>query len=105
MQQIGEFLFLECEDLIKRMLTIDPVKRATIEDILHHRWVKVGGEDPEFDRLIAESLQPPLTEDEPMNELVLQHMQSLDISREQTIKVRISFCIMSRSFYLSSNSC
>lgn len=80
---------LECEDLIKRMLTIDPVKRASVEEILSHRWVKLAGEDPEFDKLISQSFRPPQVEDEPLNELVLQHMQSLDIDRDQTIKVSL----------------
>lgn len=69
------------------MLTIDPVKRASVEEILNHRWVKLAGEDPEFDKLIGKSFRPPQVEDDPLNELVLQHMLSLDIDRDQTIKV------------------
>lgn len=29
------------KDLVRRMLTLDPNKRITIQDVLNHRWLKV----------------------------------------------------------------
>lgn len=71
------------------MLTIDPAKRATIEEIIYHRWTTLGGEDKEFEGLINESMRPssplPL---EPLNEIILQYMTRLNFDRQQIIEVR-----------------
>jgi len=79
----------ECEELIKRMLTIDPARRITIPEIVTHRWMRMAGNDPEFSKLMHESMHPLSTEPlEPLNELVLKHMDRLEIDRKQTLKVR-----------------
>lgn len=36
----------ECADLIQRMLTVDPQKRITIDEIRHHPWVTQGYDGP-----------------------------------------------------------
>jgi len=73
------------------MLTIDPSKRASIEEIICHRWMTIAGDDPEFEKLISESMRPsspvPL---EPLNELILQHMSRLEFDRQQTVRVILS---------------
>lgn len=75
------------------MLTIDASKRASIEEIIGHRWMTMAGDDPEFDKLIAESMRPsspaPL---EPLNELILQYMSRLEFDRQQTIRVNWLLC-------------
>lgn len=84
--QIPFFISFECEDLIKRMLTADPSKRATIHEISNHCWIKLDGKDDEFEELITESLDPTSGEDEPLNEHILELMQSLNFDRNVTVE-------------------
>jgi len=81
-------MYVECEELIKRMLTVEPVRRITIPEITYHRWMTMAGMDPEFDKLMHESIRPLSPEPlEPLNEIVLKHMDRLEIDRKQTLKV------------------
>jgi len=89
---VSAVLFAECEELIKRMLTIEPARRITISEIICHRWMTMAGmdADADFDRLIHESMRPALAPEplEPLNELVLKHMDRLEIDRKETLRVR-----------------
>ena len=69
------------------MLTVDPSKRITIDQILNHEWVRAGEEDPEFDELISYSTSSNV-ETEELNENILSHMENLGLDREMTEKVR-----------------
>uniref|UniRef100_A0A915CBC8 Protein kinase domain-containing protein n=1 Tax=Parascaris univalens TaxID=6257 RepID=A0A915CBC8_PARUN len=40
--RIPYFMSNDCENLIRRMLTLDPSKRATIEHIKKHKWMQAG---------------------------------------------------------------
>ena len=82
-----EYADAECEDLIRRLLCIDPAKRITIPEIVSHRWMKIGGDDPEFSRLIAESMAPIDTEETNLNQLILDHMTSLGLDRNKIVSV------------------
>ena len=33
------FLFLDCDNLIRKMLQVDPERRISIERIMQHRWI------------------------------------------------------------------
>jgi len=49
----------------------------------------LAGLDAEFSKLMHESMRPMFPEPlEPLNELVLKHMDRLEIDRKQTLKVR-----------------
>ena len=43
---------LECEMLIRHMLVIDPARRLSMREIITHKWMKMDGEDEEFNKLI-----------------------------------------------------
>jgi len=48
----------------------------------------LAGSDAEFNKLMHESMRPLFPEPlEPLNELVLKHMDRLEIDRKQTLKV------------------
>ena len=48
----------------------------------------ISGSDAEFNKLMHESMRPLSPEPlEPLNELVLKHMDRLEIDRKQTLKV------------------
>lgn len=38
---IWETISEAAKDLLKRMLTVDPNKRITVQEILNHRWLRV----------------------------------------------------------------
>jgi len=91
----------ECEDLIKKLLCTDPARRISLTDIAQHRWTRVDSSAAEIEQMVAATRPPPVLvaeiveeqasggEEEvaPFNEVVLKHMQTLNINREETIKV------------------
>ncbi|XP_043735289.1 serine/threonine-protein kinase MARK2-like [Cervus elaphus] len=44
--RVPEGLSGEMKDLIRRMLTLNPANRATLDDVRHHPWLNVGLERP-----------------------------------------------------------
>lgn len=51
-----DYLSRSVSDLIAKMLTVDPLKRATIKDIKDHDWFKVGLQDYLFPKPSQENL-------------------------------------------------
>ena len=51
-----EYLSRPVANLIERMLTVDPLKRATIKDIIEHEWFKVNLPDYLFPKPTQENL-------------------------------------------------
>ncbi|XP_071177063.1 serine/threonine-protein kinase SIK3-like isoform X2 [Mytilus edulis] len=82
------FMSTECEQLIKQMLTVDPIKRITMEQIIKHKWTILAGEDNDFDALILENNRPSDVDPdlENLNEHIIAHMESIDLNREQIFK-------------------
>ncbi|KAK3581717.1 hypothetical protein CHS0354_015347 [Potamilus streckersoni] len=80
------YMSTECEDLIKRMLTVEAEKRTVIEQIIHHSWMKQGDDNADFEQMIMEYNIPMDTdpEIENLNAAVLQHMSSLNMDIERT---------------------
>ena len=84
-------MLTECEDLIKHVLMVDCNKRFTMEQIIGHRWMQMGDEDPDFERMIHEFNRPVQFDPdvETLNETVLEHMETVHrLDREMTITVR-----------------
>jgi serine/threonine protein kinase len=78
--RIPFFMSSECENLIRRMLTVDPKKRPTIEQIKKHKWMK----DSEFEaKFSGEALTGHATELPEHKQQILRLMQSLglDVTR------------------------
>jgi serine/threonine protein kinase len=84
--------FLECENLIRRMLVVDPKKRLTIGQVCHHQWMTTASEDVRCDPdSSAHGVSTPeegLTADKSQfNENVLRVMQNLNIDEQKTLQV------------------
>lgn len=74
--------FEDCENLIRRMLTLDPKKRATIEQIKKHRWMQYDqGKWKD-----AQSFATHNDASEPQHQ-ILKLMQSLGIDSNRTVQV------------------
>ncbi|CAC5357446.1 SIK3 [Mytilus coruscus] len=76
------------------MLTVDPNKRITMEQIIKHKWMILAGEDIDFDALILENNRPSDVDPdlENLNEHIIAHMESIDLNREQIFKVMKHMC-------------
>jgi len=93
----------ECEDMIRRLLCTNPHRRITVPEIVSHRWMRMAGDDSEFDRLMALSVNPSDEDSEP-NEVVLEHMSRLGLDRDQVLAVFIhAAVIFTRGLYCMWN--
>jgi len=79
---------VECEDLIRRLLCTDPRRRITVPDIISHRWMRMSGDDAEFERLMHSSVNP-CSEDAGPNDAVLDDMSKLGLNKDQVLAVRV----------------
>uniref|UniRef100_H3BBZ1 non-specific serine/threonine protein kinase n=1 Tax=Latimeria chalumnae TaxID=7897 RepID=H3BBZ1_LATCH len=80
--RIPYFMSQDCENLIRRMLVVDPAKRINIAQIKQHRWIQA---DPS----LPQQVQPFSMENYnsnlgDYNEQVLGIMQTLGIDRQRT---------------------
>ncbi|VDN03899.1 unnamed protein product [Thelazia callipaeda] len=79
--RIPYFMSTECENLIRKMLTLDPKKRATIEQIKKHQWMQSIHNKCKEAQFLAPSYDPV----EPQHQ-ILNLMQSLGIDSNLTLK-------------------
>ncbi|XP_059139873.1 serine/threonine-protein kinase SIK2-like [Physella acuta] len=82
--RIPYFMSSECEQLIRRMLVLDPTKRYSIAQIRAHRWMQIDGGYPRsappspiigYNASVGE-----------FNEQILRIMQSLGIDQKKTME-------------------
>ncbi|CAL1582111.1 unnamed protein product [Knipowitschia caucasica] len=82
--RIPFFMSQDCENLIRKMLVVDPTKRITVAQIKQHRWMLA---DP---TAAHQTLSRPLTEYNSnlgdYSEPVLSIMNSLGIDRQRTVE-------------------
>ena len=73
------------------MLTVDANKRITMEQIINHVWMR-SEDDMNFLHIINSNNVPPVPDVDllELNEHILNHMESLQIDRQRTIKVIVS---------------
>ncbi|XP_022250689.1 serine/threonine-protein kinase SIK3-like isoform X2 [Limulus polyphemus] len=86
--RIPYFMSSECEQLIRRMLVVDPEKRLSVCHILQDKWILQGGPDLEFEEMVDQYSRMSFNEEEkPVNELIIEHMLQLPgITEEQIIQ-------------------
>lgn len=82
--RIPYFMSSECEQLIRRMLVLEPTKRYTVAQIRSHKWMQVEGGYPRsappspiigYNASVGE-----------FNEQILRIMQSLGIDQKKTME-------------------
>ncbi|XP_041373272.1 serine/threonine-protein kinase SIK3-like isoform X2 [Gigantopelta aegis] len=85
--RIPFFMSTDCENLIRHMLIVDPVKRLCVDSIIKHKWMNVSGEDPEFEQIISEYNRPETNCDsKSINLQILQYLEDLGFDRARTVK-------------------
>ncbi|KAG8584453.1 hypothetical protein GDO81_008831 [Engystomops pustulosus] len=74
--RIPFYMSTDCENLLKKLLVLNPVKRGSLEQIMKDRWMNVGYEDDEL---------KPYTEPEPDNSDTkrIDIMVTMGFSREE----------------------
>lgn len=82
--RIPYFMSTECENLIRRMLVLDPSRRYSVLKIKQHQWMQAEGG-------AARSCPPSPTVDHKakvgqFNEQILRIMQSLGIDQQKTLE-------------------
>lgn len=77
--RIPYFMSSDCENLIRRMLTLDPKKRATIEQIKKHKWMMAE----QHANKAAQDFAPHFDANEPQQQ-ILKLMHSLGIDSNKT---------------------
>ncbi|MBN3296770.1 SIK1 kinase, partial [Amia calva] len=82
--RIPFFMSQDCENLVRRMLVVDPAKRITIAQIKQHRWMLA---DPTAQQqAVSVSLSDYNSNLGDYSEPVLGIMQNLGIDRQRTIE-------------------
>ncbi|XP_026279659.1 serine/threonine-protein kinase SIK3 isoform X2 [Frankliniella occidentalis] len=74
MFRIPFFMSMDCENLIKHMLVVEPEKRYSIKQIFRHKWMTEGQPTSGPPCYPVAELEP---EPEPLNKLVMEHMLQL----------------------------
>lgn len=75
---IPEYVPAPCRQLIQRMITVDPRKRATLEEVKHHSWVVEGYDGPPENYLPKRSVLDP----ENLDKNIIQRMQAFGFKNE-----------------------
>ncbi|KAL3884296.1 hypothetical protein ACJMK2_024444 [Sinanodonta woodiana] len=82
--RIPFFMSTDCENLIRRMLVLEPTKRFTIGQVKNHQWMQMDGGSPKsapsspligYNAKVGE-----------FNEQILRLMQSLGIDQQKTME-------------------
>lgn len=84
-----EYLSRPVANLIERMLTVDPLKRATIKDIIDHEWFKVNLPDYLFPKPTQENLS--IVDVEAVLE-ICEVRQLAQATRASTCSLYFGFC-------------
>ncbi|KAJ1157701.1 hypothetical protein NDU88_010401 [Pleurodeles waltl] len=74
--RIPFYMSTDCENLLKKLLVLNPIKRGSLEQIMKDRWMNVGYED--------EELKPYIEPEEDFNDLKrIDLMVTMGFSREE----------------------
>ncbi|XP_071552135.1 uncharacterized protein [Panulirus ornatus] len=86
--RVPYFMSSACDNLIRKMLQVDPEKRISIERIMQHKWITMEGIEPKIKEILQyfstdESDLPP-----PDSDQVLEHMMHIipDLDREKILQ-------------------
>uniref|UniRef100_A0AAR2M461 non-specific serine/threonine protein kinase n=1 Tax=Pygocentrus nattereri TaxID=42514 RepID=A0AAR2M461_PYGNA len=82
--RIPFFMSEDCENLIRKMLVVDPAKRITIAQIKQHRWMLADPSAPH--QALSHSLSDYNSNLGDYSEPVLGIMQTLGIDRQRTVE-------------------
>ncbi|KAI8333258.1 kinase-like domain-containing protein [Choanephora cucurbitarum] len=91
-----DHLSRDCVDLLSKILVVDPSKRATLSQVIHHPWINKGYDEPIFNYL---PLRQPLKQIDPE---VVKGMQGFGLGEPEEIEAKLNEIIHSPDYV---NSC
>ncbi|XP_017565488.1 serine/threonine-protein kinase SIK1 [Pygocentrus nattereri] len=83
--RVPYFMSQECENLIRRMLAVDPARRISVAQIKQHHWMQADPTDS-CQATSASLCTDGLLQPESYSEPVLSLMQALGIDKQRTIE-------------------
>jgi serine/threonine protein kinase KIN1/2 len=89
--------FLECRNLLSRILVVDVSKRAAYSEIAQHPWMTKGGEGPIENYL---PVRLPLTL--PVDDEIIRGMSGFDFGTEDEIRSNLTAIIQSPAYAKAS---
>lgn len=75
-----QWLSEECKNLLKGMLTVDPVRRMTMDDVVAHKWMNIG-----FSSSVESFIPPRSPIKLPIDMAVVREMCALGFGTEEQI--------------------
>jgi serine/threonine protein kinase len=87
------FNYIDCKNLLSRLLVTDPARRATMSEVLMHPWTNKGHDMP-VDNYLPH--RPPLTL--PVDMEVVRGMTGFEFGSEQDIKSQLEEVICSPDY-------
>lgn len=91
------FISKECVSLLSRMLVVDPLKRATLHEVIQHPWMNKG-----YDFAVPSyiSKRAPLTL--PVDPEIIKTIATLDLGSAQAITEELNNVISSPEYQMST---
>lgn len=90
------FLSRECVSLLSRMLVVDPLKRATLHEVLNHPWINKG-----FDYKVVNHFPKRTPLSLPLDPNVIKTMSSYDIGSAHSIHEDLTNILGSLEYQMS----
>ncbi|KAK8395974.1 hypothetical protein O3P69_005219 [Scylla paramamosain] len=86
--RIPYFMSSDCDNLIRKMLQVDPERRVSIERIMQHRWITMEGLDSKIREILQKYNSDDCNRLLPDNDQVLEHMMRIipNLDREEILK-------------------
>ncbi len=91
-----DFVSKECISLLSRMLVVDPLKRATLYEIMHHPWMLRG-----YDHVPSSYLPKRAPLQLPLDPTIIKHIASFDLGTEQVIAHELTTILSSVEYQMS----
>ncbi|KAJ3092186.1 MAP/microtubule affinity-regulating kinase 4 [Quaeritorhiza haematococci] len=80
---VPDYLMPSARHLISRLITVDPKKRATLQEVLNHRWVNEGYDAPPPNYLPE---RPIITEPSQLNKEIVNRLLAFGYKMEEIAK-------------------
>lgn len=94
--QYPSFISKECVALLSRMLVVDPTKRATLQEVIHHPWMNKG-----FDFVVPNYMPKRVPLTHPLNPEIIQAISSFDLGSAGAIAEELTAILDSPEYILS----
>lgn len=89
---ISHPFYIECADLLSKILVVDPLKRASLSSVIHHPWLDKGHNEPINNHL---PYRQPLTA---IDSQVIQGMQGFGLGTFEAIEQKLLHLIFSPEY-------